>query len=203
MEKIKKIVAIFMAVCIALNLAVVPGGRQKVQAAQVSGDGNYEYVVLDENTVRIKKYNGTTNAEVAIPDSIEGKDVVEIGPNAFEQHTEITAVYITGNAKKIASYAFYNCKNLRSVMALQGVTVIEDYAFAACENLTEIEIPNSVSQLKHHAFYCCLGLKNITIPMGVDKIEDSTFEGCAGLTEITIPDSVTSKIGRASCRARV
>ncbi len=75
------------------------------------------------------------NGKVYIPSTYNGKDVVEIGNNAFLEYTELVAVDIPAT-----------------------ITSIGDRAFCGCESLTSIEIPKSVINLGGAVFYGCPSL---------------------------------------------
>jgi hypothetical protein len=67
---------------------------------------------------------------------------------------------------------------------------VHNYAFFACKNLKSITIPDSVFELGEGAFYECSNIKKIVIPDSVVKIEDFCFRNCVNLECIEIPDSV-------------
>ena len=103
----------------------------------------------------------------------------------------ISELKIPYGIKTIESYAFDNCRSLKSITIPNSVTEIEDEAFYLCSSLTSITIPNSVTKIGRCAFGYCSSLTSITIPNSVTKIGDSAFWGCSSLTNITIPNSVT------------
>ena len=45
-------------------------------------NGNYEYILLEDSTAEITKYNGKVT-ELTIPDAMEGYTVTRIGEYAF------------------------------------------------------------------------------------------------------------------------
>ena len=103
----------------------------------------------------------------------------------------IVNVKIHDNCKTINRAAFYQCRNLTSVIIPDSVTSIGDSAFNDCSSLTSVIIPDSVTSIGDSAFYGCSGLTSITIPDSVTSIGNSVFYGCRGVMSITIPDSVT------------
>ena len=129
--------------------------------------GVLDYEVLEDNTIEIIDYNGS-DAEVVIPDTIEGLPVTSIGGRAF---------YLSG---------------LTSVTIPNSVTSIGDWAFTSCWGLTSVTIPDSVASIGDGAFYECESLTSVTIGASVTSIGDSAFSGCFGLTSVTIGSSVTS-----------
>ena len=98
----------------------------------------------------------------------------------------------TYSVTSINSHAFYDCKNLKSVVIGNSITSIGSSAFYGCSGLTSIEIPKSVTSIGIEAFTGCSGLISIEIPNSVTYIRERTFKDCSGLTSIEIPNSVKS-----------
>ena len=66
--------------------------------------------------------------------------------------------------KKIGSWAFEGCVNLKSVTLPEGIEIFEKYeVFKDCTALESINIPASLTNLGHKAFKGCTALKNITV----------------------------------------
>lgn len=53
--------------------------------------GDYEYIILDDGTVKITKYNGSAQ-ELAIPYTLDGKKVTSIGNRAFSACRSLTSI---------------------------------------------------------------------------------------------------------------
>ena len=151
--------------------------------------GEFSYVVKD-NKAYLTKYKGS-GAEVTIPDTLSGYQVVSFG-EIFKNNTNITKVVIGNNVTSVFPYAFYGCSSLTSVTIPDSVTSIGTYAFYNCSSLTSVTIPDSVTSIEMSVFSGCSGLTSITIPDSVTSIGSSAFSGCSSLTSLTIPDSVTS-----------
>ena len=129
---------------------------------------------------------------LVIPNTIAGLPVVAIASYAFYNCADITSIIIPESVKSIGMYAFYGCNLLSSVSIPEGVTSIGGYAFYGCNLLSSVSIPEGVTSIGDYAFYGCSGLTSISIPEGVTSIGNSAFSGCSGLTSVTIPSSVTS-----------
>ena len=140
-------------------------------------------------------------------------------PNWYSGDVTIPKTVTYGGKKysvtSIGEWAFYDCRNLTSVVIPNSVTSIGNGAFAACSSLTTIKIPNSVTSVGSQAFDYTPWYNNqpdgivyadnilykykgtmpddteITIKEGTLGIAGSAFRGCAGLTSVTIPSSVT------------
>ena len=82
---------------------------------------------LEDGQLRIKRYIGKSS-EIVIPSEIDGKAVVAIGDNAFENCTSIKSVVIPDSVKQIGYSAFLGCSSLKSVTIPESVTDIGEYA---------------------------------------------------------------------------
>lgn len=165
MKRFRKILAVFITMCMVTGMLVYSSNVEKAKA-EVSGD--YTYVQLTDTTVQITKYNGNETS-LKVPGELGGKTVTEVGERAFQ-----------------------DCKSLEEVTLPETMVNIGNMAFSDCTNLTDISIPDSVENIGRYAFYGCVALTGITISDGVLSIGSDTFEGCTALTRVTIPDSVTS-----------
>ncbi len=94
----------------------------------------------------------TTEGEIVIPATYNGKPVTSIGESAFS-----------------------DCKLLDSITIPDSVTSIGDYAFDYCTSLTSITIPDSVTSIGDGAFYYCSNLAEITLPDSLTSIGSSAF----------------------------
>ena len=115
---------------------------------------DFEYKVLDNNTVEITKYTGKGDI-VKIPDRINGIPVTKLGNRAFERCSSLTEVVIPNSVTTIRDSAFYGCSSLTNVVIPNSVTKIGDWAFFGCTSLTEVVIPNSVTTIGLLAFAGC------------------------------------------------
>jgi len=90
--------------------------------------GSYEYMVYDDDTVVIVSYNGSEN-NVVIPDTIDGKKIIEIGSQAFASNDTIKSVRLPKNVEVIGSYAFYGCSSLSDIYIGNKVWSVGESAF--------------------------------------------------------------------------
>lgn len=93
----------------------------------------------------------------------EGGKLVEIGEWAF-YYAPIQTLTIPKGVKKIGSWAFEKCENLKTVMLPEGIETFDKYeVFKDCTALESINIPASLTNLGYKAFKGCTALKNITV----------------------------------------
>lgn len=93
---------------------------------------------------------------------------------------------ILPRATTIEQYAFYNCKDLTSLVIPAGVTTIEAFAFSGCEGLTSFVIPEGVTTIGACALQGCAGLTSLVIPAGVVTIGPYAFDRCTSLKVVYI-----------------
>lgn len=85
---------------------------------------------------------------------------------------------------KIDDFAFFNSKNLKSIMLPETIRTIGSNAFNSCISLTTINIPNNVNSIGEMAFFECTSLSNINIPSSVNEIGLDAFYNSSGLIEV-------------------
>jgi len=103
--------------------------------------------------------------------------------------TTLKEVILT-NCEQIPQNAFYDCKNITSILLPEDVTTIGQLAFHGCSGLAEFEIPSSVQTIGWAAFAGCTDLKEIVIPEGVRSIS-GVFQSCTSLQSIDLPESLS------------
>ena len=210
MRKTKKFAAILLsALILSSSFSALP-----VSAATVGNDttvvsvnstltsGNYQYKVLDDNTVCISRYIGDeTNA--TIPAKINGLTVTTIGKNAFAQ-TGLGCLNIPASITDIKPNAFkfsgFNKievdKNNLNYTSINGVLFSKDktvlLAYPKENSATSYIIPDGVKIIGSTAFMGTSNLNSIVIPNGVTTIKENAFYLCSNLKNVSIPTSVKS-----------
>ncbi len=176
------------------NISIGSDNSYLIKAYQSIGSGsnaNYDYFIMPDNTIDIAKYNGN-EADVIIPDTIDGFPVAVIGDEAFYNYGSLISVTIPDSVTMIGIKAFSGCSYLTNVVIGGGVKTIDVSAFANCYKITSMVIPDSVTIIGDSAFSYCSGLTSVTIGNSVTTIGDSAFYYCDALISVTIPNSVAS-----------
>lgn len=166
-------------------------GNMIVTSAQeetVLKSGNYEYTILEDNTVEITRYIGK-ESEVVVPSNIDGMEVTSIGSFAFSYCDEITYVIVSNGVKRIADYAFNLCVKLKEICFSDSVTYIDFGAFSNCQLLSKVDLPKNLEVIESYAFGGCKSLESVTIPDHVVSIKRYAFES-EKLTKVFIPKNV-------------
>lgn len=143
-------------------------------SGESSPESDFDIKVLSNTTCAITKYKGVAK-EVNIPSEIKGFKVVAIGiksanvvedfSQAFARNQHIEKVIIPDTVIEINRYAFYQCRNLKVVMAHPGIEFIGDTAFRECVNLARLDFqvgwdnkcvffPKGLKEIGFDAFFC-------------------------------------------------
>ena len=161
-------------------------------AADANPASDFEYKVREDGGITITKYIGEDET-VVIPQNIDGKEVTLIGERAFAG-TSILSVAMPDTILYIASYAFYGCKQLKTVRFGDNIQLILDEAFYDCESMESVILPKNLKELGQYAFGNCLAVQKIWIPKTVEKWGWSPFIGNISVKEIIFEDGL-KKIG--------
>ncbi len=146
-----KIISLILSLALIFTVAAIPAVAED---SGVLTSGDYQYKVLEDNTVEIEGYVGDRNTlvELSVPEMIDGKTVTSIGFNAFSSCEKLESVTLPEGFARIGWRAFYNCASLNSVTIPEGVTYIGEHAFTGCESLMELTVPKSVTTIFDYAF---------------------------------------------------
>ena len=128
-------------------------------------------------------------AEIVILErfAVDGKEYIvdKIGDYAFFQMKNITSIVIPSSVKTIGCNAFKECSALSCVVINKGLTSINELAFAECESLESISLPKTLKEIGPKAFHSCTSLISLSIPSSVSCIGEYVLCSCPSLNTIT------------------
>ena len=137
----------------------------------------------NEEGIVITGYTGD-QAELTIPDSINGRPVTEIASSAFAD-AKLSSITLPETMETIGDSAFAGAA-LESV-DLGGTKEVGNYAFSGCSELTNVTMKQTES-LGEEAFGDCTGLEAIHLPAELDSVSASAFNGCSRLAAFTVEE---------------
>ncbi len=150
---------------------------------------NITFVDANVKSACVAKWDTNGDGEISME---EAAAVTYIG-DAFSFNNDIVDFpelqYFT-SLPEIDTYAFYRCKNLRTIQLPSQITHISGSAFFSCTSLQEVTIPGNVKKIAEYAFNGCSGLTSLTLEEGITTIGEYAFCACRSLTQLNIPSTV-------------
>ena len=116
-------------------------------------DTNDLTFAIYEDGVMVVSCADNTSGSIIIPSEFNGKKVVKIADNAFENHSELTSVTIADSVREIGASAFAGCINLAEVVFSDNLEKIGADAFFACDALKTVILPDSLIEISPFAFF--------------------------------------------------
>lgn len=159
----------------------------------------WEYTLDGKGQATITAFNPKgTVANLEVPCTIDGHEVVGIANAVFAGDTALSTVTLPSSITSMGGSVFADCTNLVSVDlgAMEELERIQTASFDGCTSLTSITIPAKVKNIGPMAFQGCNSLKKVTFLSPYNPYDDPSvyltigayaFEGCTALEAIEIP----------------
>ncbi|MCI5582250.1 MAG: alpha/beta fold hydrolase, partial [Anaeroplasma sp.] len=148
-----------------------------INVEQFQNSSCFETYYINENEVGILSYLGTNGTtQLNIPNTIDGKTVVEIGTHAFSDNSSVFNITLPNTIKIINDSAFENCTNLTMIdtTAAISLTSIGSNAFLNCSSLTTFTIPTNLNSLGTSVFLGS-GVKTINNNSNNFEVDNNTL----------------------------
>jgi len=150
-------------------------------------DDGAEYVLLD--------YFGE-EGRVVFPAMVKGKPY-RFFNYALQDNETIEHIEFEEGVTAIPDKAFYQVRNLKTVLIPNGVRLIGEVAFAYCDKLSSFNLPSSVASIGNGAFIHCLGINFLRIPGTVKTVGENAFQACYNLYQVELDAGIESIHHRA------
>lgn len=167
---------------------------------------NYEFSEIDPEHLQFDGFLYPDN-DVYIPAFFNGKKVVRVKENAFEDIRRLHSVYIEEGIESIGNGAFYVCTSLKEVTLpttlkslgpnydqipkeTKGVKANYRGIFEQCIELERIIIPENVNYIALLTFSDCAKLEYIEMPNSVCDIGNGVFSRCTNLFSVILSNSL-------------
>lgn len=146
---------------------------------------DYEYIVLDDGTAEVVKYNGK-ELNVEIPSTLDGLTVTSLG---YKKLISYSTKFPGGFLPTEYEGAFqYN--EIQSIIIPDTVTKIGEYVFAGCHELLSVKLPSNLKAISSYSFYECKNLKSLILPDKLETLDKFAISNCYNMPSLTIPKSV-------------
>jgi hypothetical protein len=128
------------------------------------------------------------------------KSVEVIEEHAFFNCEHLVQVETHDGIRKVGSWAFYNCRSLRSIN-LRSVLEIGDAAFHGCNSLGRIDLRSAV-EIGEAAFQTCENLVDVKFGDKLETIGNSAFSKCTFLERLKLSSIIAVEANAfKSCKA--
>ena len=169
-----------------------------------TGNINSNCLVIYDNA-----YNGCTNSEIIIPDTV--RSVSSLAFNGYagtltalsansdiaDKLQNLTTLYssqlhLTITSGKVRARAFsYNSKIYYLTIG-SGVTELGSDCFRVCSNLQSVILEEGLQTIQADAFTGCSQLQSLYIPASVSSITPSIIYGSSNITSLQVADNNTT-----------
>lgn len=153
----------------------------------------------DESGYKVQGNRNLLSTQLVIPQSYQGKPVVEIVPFGFANCTSLEDIIVPDSVKKIGKSAFEDCTPQSITIPFVGESEVTNnflgYIFGAeflhsadtkiPTSLRIINLGNNCKIIPRTAFRGCGNLLSLNLNR-VEKIEIGAFSGCINLQEIVV-----------------
>ena len=192
-----------------LGIITFDGDVTEVKDEGWSYDDRCTKIILPESVTKIgqKGFYKCTRLETFVAPGI-----TEIGSESFAECEKLTSfdwgkladipykafykagfvdLVIPGQIKDITgTYAFRECKNLKTVVFEEGVESISgNYVFNNTTAVESVKFPSTMKSIDEGAFYANYGLKSIEWG-GLESIGSLAFSACMALEELEVPATI-------------
>ena len=189
-EHMRRIALILLAILLVASMYACEPDPESVSEPETSvpteihllTEGDFDFAVRD-GEAQITDYFGSEQ-NVAVPDTLGGVPVTEIGANAFHDNDTLRSVTLPDSVRTIGDNAFSYCYALETVRFGSGLKRIDDYAFCGCSAMHTVELPDGVAEIGKGAF-SETRLTDVGIPGSVRRIEANAFANTLYLASLT------------------
>lgn len=196
-----------MTLCMLLTAALLFGEVALGEA----DDSDFTFEINEAGGVTITGYTGS-DADLVVPDTLDGRPVTAIAERAFEGESEsggLSRVHLPEGLESIGAFAFADQK-IERINIPDSVTTIAPGAFADCAIETlQINKSQPCYALTANGLYekstrtLVAALKGLdSIPDGILVIGAYAFQDCHVGNGLRLPDSITEISEYAFCGAK-
>lgn len=166
--------SIFTILLLLLATTSIYGKREKQNWVTID---DITYVILSEKekTAEVSSYEGSRNPHTVLPE-FEPYDPEN---KKFCAVTILDKVKIGNKEYKVTSigYGAFQFSHIINVFFPQSLTEIGSFAFRDCRYLRSISLPQNIKILHQFCFYNCIRLQSVKLNEGLEIIESYAFTG--------------------------
>lgn len=176
-----------------------------------------QYKEIDGGWMLYRYSSSSTETEFTVPDTYEGKPVLEISDFGLANAEYLTKITIGKNVQKINDWSLTNCPKLKEfvvdaentafttvdgVLYTKDLTELVSYPNGKTELVKDgndnvigggtLILPDTCKRIRPNAAYLCGNLYTVQLNEGLEAIGDKAFLKCWHYSELKIPSTVTA-----------
>ncbi len=212
MNRIKKIISLFMALVMLLGIINI---SSFVSFAQTSPDGKFDYTVSGTNAIFVKYNRIDDTGNYTIPSKVGNYTITEIEGFAFSQ-CSFTSITIPASVVTVGDGIFEKCSKLTTVNIGAGVKKFGTNVFSETPRLAKINVSASNKYFMSdstgimyskdgsviYAYPVANAATSFTVSNKVKRVEHYAFDGANNLKTLTIGTGLTAITDLAFIGAR-
>ena len=147
---------------------VIDGKNTSIKAKDSNGEfikinlDDFEFTLKD-GTYSVKAGENFNGENIVLPENYRGVPVTEIESGAFYNAKQLKSVIIPNSVKTLGNGCFETCGNLRAVAIGSGIKTIPYSSFKYCSSLERVVIGSNVKSVMNSAFYKCKAIESVYI----------------------------------------
>ena len=142
------------------KIYVPAGSGEAYKTAQYWSD--YASIIEEEESEPDDTWKIYYTATAKVEPYRENAFNVSIESNQWDSATGEGVITFNGEVNSIGSYAFYSCRNLKSIQIPENVTTIGTAAFRECFKLKDVYLNSKIKSIGNSAFVGCFDFYNST-----------------------------------------
>ena len=159
---------------------VISGYEEYVQPSEEANGCKWEYIEDPEGIIITRCINSSLQKEVTIPETLNGRPVVEIDNNAFSTDPNcgcmlIEKLIMPDSILRIGDCFFKGCTGIRQVIFPANLESIGHEAFRGASRLETIDIGDHCKVIGDYFCADGLSLRTVRIGAGIEYIGEYTF----------------------------
>ena len=128
------------------------------------------YITIKDDGAVIKGSPDLKNGQLVLPSVVtindEEVNILGVRDYAFYQRKDLESLVIGDGIQYLGANSFSNCSNLVDIQLGEGLKTLGKYAFGSIPNIRSITLPSTLEKIEPEVFYNCQNLKSILVREG-------------------------------------
>lgn len=117
--------------------------------------------------------------------------LTSVGNRAFYECKNLTSLVIPNSVITVGNFAFTYCNAVRTLTLGSNLRSVGESAFSDLVKLVALRLPDSLQRIGMKAFYRCESIATLTIPASVNRIDMMAFGYCKSLVSADVRANIS------------